>query len=89
MPYMKNGKRDYETENRKYNSRPEQKKKRASRNKVRQQALRKGKVRLGDTKDIDHKNKNPLDNSSSNLRVQERSTNRSFKRDKNGGHKRT
>lgn len=87
MPYMKDGKRDYKTENKKYNSRPSQKKKRASRNKARQEALRKGKVRLGDTKDIDHKNKNPLDNSSGNTRVQERSTNRSFRRNKNGGHK--
>ena len=87
MPYMKDGKRDYKRENAKYNSRPEQKKRRASRNKVRQQALRKGKVRLGDTKDIDHKNNNPLDNRSSNLRVQDRSKNRSFKRNRNGGHK--
>ena len=87
MPYMKNGKRDYKTENEEYNSRPEQKKKRASRNKARRQALKKGSVRLGDTMDIAHKDDNPLNNKSSNKKVQTRSKNRSFKRNKNGGHR--
>ena len=87
MPYMKNGKRDYKTENEKYNSRPEQKKKRASRNNARRQALKKGTVRLGDTMDIAHKDDNALNNKSSNKRVQSRSKNRSFPRNKKGGHR--
>ena len=64
---------------RKYNSSPEQKKKRAMRNKARRQALKDGKVSKGDNKDIDHKK--PLrsggSNSKSNQRVRDRSANRS------------
>ena len=87
MPYMKNGKRDYKTENKKYNSKPKQKKRRASRNKARREALRKGRVRLGDGKDIAHKDNNPMNNSSKNTVVQSKSQNRSFPRNKKGGHR--
>ena len=62
-----------------YNARPSEKKKRAARNKARRKAIRDGKVRKGDNKDIDHKN--PLRNggstSLSNTRVRSRSANRS------------
>lgn len=67
----------------KYNSKPEQKKRRAARNKARRQAIREGRVKKGDGKDIDHKDGNPFNNSKSNLRVQSPSKNRSLKRDKN------
>lgn len=51
------------------------KKDRASRNKVRRQALREGRVHKGDSTSIDHRNSNPRDNRRSNLRVMSRSTN--------------
>lgn len=89
MPYMKNGKRDYKRENEKYNSRPEQKKRRAARNTARRQAAKAGLVSKGDGKDVDHKR--PLSkggsNAKSNRRVVSRSTNRSFARNKNGAMK--
>jgi len=79
MPFMTNGKRDTKKENRKYNSKPEQKKKRAARNKARREALKDGRVKKGDKRDIDHKK--PLarggSNKKSNTRVVSRSTNRS------------
>jgi hypothetical protein len=78
--------RDYKAEA-KYESTPSQKKKRASRGRARYQALKKGKVRLGDSLELDHKNHNPNDNSSSNLRVTTRSKNRSFPRTKSAGVK--
>ena len=72
-------KRNYKREYRKFHSSTAAKKDRASRNKVRRAALRTGKVRKGDGKDIDHRNGNPRDNRSINLRVTSRSKNRSKK----------
>lgn len=46
-----------------------------------------GKVHKGDGKDVDHKNSNPKDNSKGNLRVQSKSKNRSFPRNKKAGEK--
>jgi hypothetical protein len=79
--------RDYKKEYKNYHSKPEQKKKRASRNSARAAMVKAGKVRKGDGKDVDHKNGNPRDNSKSNLRVQPKSKNRSFARNKNAGKK--
>lgn len=62
---------------RKYNSKPEQIKRRSARNKARRLMEKAGKVRKGDGKDVDHKNYNPKDNSKSNLRVMDKSSNRS------------
>jgi hypothetical protein len=39
-----------------------------------------GKVRKGDGKDVDHKNRNTADNRKKNLRAVPKSKNRSFKR---------
>lgn len=60
-----------------YNSKPEQKKRRAARNKARRIMERKGKVRKGDGKDVDHKNMNPHDNRIFNLDVKLAGENRS------------
>jgi hypothetical protein len=60
----------------KYNAKPEQKKRRAQRNKARRMLEREGKVRKGDGKDIDHKDHNPHNNSRSNLQVQDKNVNR-------------
>lgn len=52
------------------------KKDRAARNAARNAAIKAGKVRKGDGKEIDHINHNPRDNSPSNLRVVDKKTNR-------------
>lgn len=71
--------RDYRSEYLKFQSSTASKKDRASRNKARREAIREGRVRKGDGKDIDHRNGNPRDNRRSNLRVTSRSHNRSKK----------
>lgn len=68
--------RNYRDEYLKFHSSTASKKDRASRNKVRREAEREGRVNKGDGKDIDHKNGNPRDNRRSNLRAVSRSTNR-------------
>lgn len=73
--YKKGAKAD-SVRQREYNSRPEQKKNRAARNAARRQAMKDGKVRKGDGKDVDHKNMNPRDNRKSNLQVMHKSKNR-------------
>jgi len=80
-------KRNYRAEYKNYHAKPEQRKKRASRNKARSLMEKAGKVRKGDGKDVDHKNGRPTDNSKDNLRVQSKSANRSFPRNKNAGKK--
>ena len=70
-----------------YHSKPEQKKKRASRNAARRKMEREGRVRKGDGKDVAHRNNNPKDNRSKNLAVQSKSKNRSFARNKRAGRK--
>lgn len=63
---------------RKYNSKPSSKKDRASRNAARAEAMKDGKVRKGDGKDIDHKDSNPRNNSKGNTQVMSRSKNRAM-----------
>lgn len=63
---------------RKFNSTPEQKKRRAERNKARRKLEREGKVRKGDGKDIDHKNHNTKDMSSKNLAIMDKGKNRAM-----------
>lgn len=87
MPSSPNYRRNYKMEYKNYHASPEQKKKRASRNAARSEMEAKGKVRKGDGKDVDHKNTNARDNSKGNLRVQSKSANRSFPRNKNAGKK--
>lgn len=63
---------------RKYNSRPEQKKRRAERNASRAKMEKAGKVRKGDGKDVDHRNHNTKDQSGKNLSVMARGKNRAM-----------
>lgn len=63
---------------RKYNSKPSSKKDRASRNAARADAMKSGKVRKGDGKDVDHKNSNPRDNRKGNTQVISASKNRAM-----------
>lgn len=63
---------------RKYNSQPEQKKRRAERNASRAKMEKAGKVHKGDGKDVDHRNHNTSDKSGSNLSVMSKSKNRAM-----------
>jgi len=72
--------RNYKKEYANYHSKPEQKKRRASRNTARRRMAANGNVRKGDGKDVHHKNGNPRDNRSKNLSVTSKSKNRSFAR---------
>ena len=64
-----------------YNAKPEQKKRRAARNTARRRMIASGRAQKGDGKDVDHKDGNPRNNSKSNLRMRSKSKNRSLKRD--------
>ena len=61
--------RNYKAEYRKYQSSTKSKLDRASRNRARRRLARLGAVSKGDGKDIDHRDKNPRNNSRSNLRI--------------------
>jgi hypothetical protein len=63
----------------KYNSKPEQVRRRSQRNKARRAMEKAGKVRKGDGKDVDHVRrsaKGDMNNSPSNLRVVDKRKNR-------------
>lgn len=64
----------------KYNSKPEQKKRRAMRNAARRKMIKAGKARKGDGKDVGHANGNPFDNRRGNLRMESKRANRSYPR---------
>lgn len=71
----------------KYNSKPEQVKRRTARNAARREMIKSGKARKGDGKDVGHANGNPLDNRKGNLRMESKAKNRSLKRNRNGSKK--
>jgi hypothetical protein len=68
--------RDYDKEYRDYHGTERQKKRRAARNKARRHMERSGRVSKGDGREVDHKDFNPENNNSSNLRVVKEETNR-------------
>ena len=72
-------KRNYKKEYKRDHASTKAKKDRASRNKVRRQALKTGRVKKGDGKDVHHVDGNPRNNSAKNLRVVKKSANRSKK----------
>ncbi len=75
--YKKGAKAD-SIRQRAYNSRPEQKRRRAERNASRAKMEQAGKVRKGDGKDVDHRNHKTSDKSAGNLSVMSRSKNRAM-----------
>lgn len=81
--------RNYRMEYEQYQSSPEQKHNRALRNAARREAMKKGLVRKGDGKDVDHVHalSKGGTNNASNLRVVSASDNRSFPRTSTGAMK--
>ena len=75
--------RDYSKEAA-YDASPSRKKKRVLRNKARALLMKKGVVRVGDGRDVDHRDNNQKNNKLSNLRALPASKNRSYKRTKTG-----
>jgi hypothetical protein len=71
----------------KYNSKPEQKKRRAMRNKARRHMIREGKARKGDGKDVEHVDGNPMNSDPKNLKMGSKRANRSFPRTRTGRKK--
>jgi hypothetical protein len=72
--------RNYRKEYDEYHATPEQKKRRASRNAARRMMQAAGKVKKGDGKDVDHKDRDPQNNSRSNLRVTSKKQNRGWRK---------
>ena len=68
--------RNYRKEYDEYHAKPEQKKRRAGRNKARALMIKAGRVRKGDGKEVHHKNYNPTNNSRSNLAIKSKKANR-------------
>ena len=65
---------------RKYNSKPDQIKKREARNKARRHMMKLGLVHKGDGKDVNHKDGNALNNTRSNWNVESQKKNRTIHR---------
>ena len=72
-------KRDYKKEYKNYHGKPKQRKERAARTAARELMIKKGRVKKGDGKDIDHKRalRNGGSKGINNLRVRDKSANRS------------
>lgn len=79
--------RNYKKEYANYHAKPEQKKRRASRNSARSKLVKAGVARKGDGKDVAHKNGNPNDNRRTNLTVASKRSNRSYRRTATAGKK--
>lgn len=69
-----------------YNARPENVKKRVANNAARRDAIRDGRAQVGDGTDVAHKRalENGGSNAPSNLKVQDRSTNRGWRKGQKG-----
>lgn len=84
MAYQRNYRKEYDN----YHSSPKQKKNRASRNAARGSLIKTGRASVGDGLDVHHKDGNPKNNKSSNLKLTTKSSNRSFARTKKARKKR-
>jgi len=73
----KSEQRDYKKEYEEYHGKPKQKKRRTGRNASRRKLLRAGRVRIGDGKDVHHKDHNPANKTGDNLSITTPSFNRS------------
>ena len=68
--------RDYKKEYENYHKRPEQRRRNDSRKAARRLMVKKHGASKLAGKDIDHKDRNPKNNSTSNIRIQSKKTNR-------------
>lgn len=75
-------KRNYAKEYRDYHAKPEQKKRRAQRNAARRKMVDAGRAHKGDGKDVNHRDRNTSNNSTSNLSVTSRKANRGWRKGK-------
>lgn len=73
---MPSKQRNYKKEYKATHSTTKGKKDRAGRNKARRQAMREGRVRKGDGKEVHHKDHNPRNNSKKNVQVVDKKSNR-------------
>jgi len=73
---MSKRQRDYRREYDEYHAKPEQKKRRAARNKARSLAIKKHGKKALEGKEVHHKDYNPRNNSASNLSIRPRTANR-------------
>ena len=69
--------RNYRNEYDSYHKKSKQKKRRAGRNQARAMMIKAVRAKKGDGKDVHHADRNPKNNSRSNLRIQSKKTNRS------------
>ena len=74
--------RNYRKEYDRYHGTPEQRARRSARVLSRRKAVKAGKVKKGDGKDVHHKDGNPKNKAQSNLVAKSKSKNRSFPRTK-------
>lgn len=73
-----------------YNRKPEQKKRRAMRNRARRNMIAAGKAHKGDGKDVGHADGNPMNTpkkGTKNLRMESKRANRSYARTRTAGKK--
>ena len=69
--------RNYKKEYKNYHSKPKQKVNRNSRNKARRKMVNSGRLKKRDRRDVHHKDGNPRNNTSKNLRASSKNKNRS------------
>lgn len=77
-------KRNYAMEYENYGGTPEQKKRRAQRNKARREAIKEGRAHKGDGKDVHHKDYNPKNHGEGNEHMMDSGSNRSKNKHKKG-----
>ena len=80
--------RNYRQEYDRYQGTDAQKKRRAGRNAARRKMIVAGKAKKGDGRDVAHRDNNPLNNESKNIKMEATKSNRSFARTKNARRKR-
>ena len=80
--------RNYKREYAIYHSKPEQRKRRSKRTVARRQAVKEGMVKKGSSKELHHKDNNPMNNSKKNLSIVPRKKNRAHGRSTGRGNKR-
>jgi len=71
--------RNYRNEYDSYHGKPKQKKRRAHRNTARALMIASGRAKKGDGKDVHHRDRNPTNNSRSNLRLTSKTKNRGWR----------